>query len=257
MNITRSLLAEAAMHGITVETAADRDQDAAPGIVYAVQGPGGRSTAYDSADAAASDIRARIGSIQDAAEAAMNRAEQWRELSDSLDALRELTAAVNALLPEGCTVPLPPSDSLYSPATLPPLPAAVAQALAGWERDNRDRAAREQLTAALRAEGAELTVNHEQVERWPEFWDERVTVWRPVALVPEISDASTIRRGRTIAGEGSRREVAWRLFGVAVVYGTDAVDAAVAQLDRSREIVQRAAAEHTEAANRISDRLSV
>ena len=257
MNLDRALLAEAAMHGITVETAADSDQDDAPGIVYAVTGPGDRTAAYDTAATAAADIRGRIGSIQDAAEAAQQRAGQWREASASLDALRELTEAVNALLPAGCSVPLPPSDSLYSPTSLPPLPATVAQTLAVWEQSNRDRAAREQLTAALRAEGAELTVNDEQAVRWPEFWQERVTVWRPVALVPEISDNATIRRGRTIAGEGTRREVAWRLFGVAVASGTDAVDAAVAQLDRAREVVQRAAAEHTEAANRISDRLSV
>lgn len=261
--ITRALLAEAAAYGVTLAAAPDADSPAdAPRTLYAVDGPGtGRRAVHPDADQAAADLRARVGSLQDAAEAAANRAARWdalrRTAADDVAAWRTLAAEVDALLPDGCTVPVPDTMDTYGLSGWPPMTACVADALAAWTAQQRDQAARNRLAAAVAAEGAEVRDAADQPRRHPDYWDAVVEVWQPLQIVREPGDRPQVRQGRVLTDQGPRREVAWRHYGVAVAAGTDAVDAAADQLERARGVVAEAAQQHRDAAKRLTAGMSL
>lgn len=259
--ITRALLAEAAAYGVTLTVAPDDDTPAdAPGILYAVDGPGpDRRTVHRDDDSAAADLRARVGSLQDAAEAAANRAARWdtikRTATDDVAAWRELAAEVDALLPDGCEIPEPAAGDTYGLSGWPPMTACVADALAAWTAQQRDQAARDRLAAAVAAEGAEVRDAADQPQHRPDYWQTVVEVWQPLQAVREPGDRPEVRRGRVLTDQGPRRVVAWRHYRVAVAAGTDAVDAAADQLERARGVVAEAAQQHRDAADRLTGTL--
>jgi hypothetical protein len=259
-SITRELLAEAAMYGITLTAAPADDAPAdAPAIVYAVDGPGEQRATHSTAPAAAADLRARIGSLQDAEEAAANRADRWdtirRTAADDVTAWRELAAEVNTLLPAGCTVPVPDAMDNYGLSGWPPMTACVAEALAAWTAQQRDKAARRRMAAAVAAEGSEVRDAANQPNRMADYWQAIVEVWRPLQIVREPGDSPQVRSGRVLVDQGPRRMIAWRHYGVAVAAGIDAVDAAAGELARAREVVTKAAKQHREAAERLAGSL--
>jgi hypothetical protein len=259
--ITRALLAEAAAYGVTLTVAPDDDTPAdAPGILYAVDGPGpDRRTVHRDDDSAAADLRARVGSLQDAAEAAANRAARWdtikRTATDDVAAWRELAAEVDALLPDGCVVPTPNPYDPFGLSGWPPMTACVADALAAWTAQQRDQAARDRLAAAVAAEGAEVRDAADQPQHRPDYWQTVVEVWQPLQAVREPGDRPEVRRGRVLTDQDTRRVVAWRHYGVAVAAGVDAVDAAADQLERARGVVADAAQQHRDAADRLTGAL--
>lgn len=259
-SITRDLLAEAAMYGITLAAAPADDAPAdAPAIVYAVDGPGEHRATHRTAPAAAADLRARIGSLQDAEEAAANRADRWvtirRTAADDVAAWRELAAEVDALLPAGCTVPVPDAMDAYGLTGWPPMTACVSEALAAWTAQQRDKAARRRMAAAIAAEGSEVRDAANQPNRMADYWQAVVELWQPLQIVREPGDSPQVRNGRVLVDQGPRRVIAWRHFGVVVAAGVDAVDAAAEQLDRAREVVSEAAQEHRNAADRLTGAL--
>jgi len=260
-SITRELLAEAAAYGVTLTVAPDDDSPAdAPRILYAVDGPGpDRRAVHRDDDQAAADLRARVGSLQDAAEAAANRAARWdtikRTAADDVAAWRELAAEVDTLLPAGCAVPVPDQMDTYGLSGWPPMTACVADALAAWTAQQRDQAARARLAAAVAAEGAEVRDAADQPDRRADYWSTVVEVWQPLQAVREPGDRPEVRRGRVLTDQDTRRAVAWRHYGVAVAAGVDAVDAAADQLERAREVVADAAQRHRDAADRLTGAL--
>ncbi|AHW65555.1 Hypothetical protein CGLY_15595 [Corynebacterium glyciniphilum AJ 3170] len=119
---------------------------------YTVNGPIDSPTRHDSADHAATDLTNRITSVQDATEAAHQRAGQWatvqQSAADDNAAWSTLAAEVNAELPHGCNIPTPTANDLYAVASWPPMTAMVADTLARWHATNRDHAARSAPTDA-------------------------------------------------------------------------------------------------------------
>lgn len=261
MSITRALIADAAMHGVTLTTETDDATPAdAPGIIYAVDGPTpGRRAIHHDDSSAATDVRQRLDSLRDAADAAHQRAEQWSDIrrtaSDDIAAWRELAAEVTNLLPDGCSIPSPADGDAYGLSGWPPMTAIVADALARWTAEARDRAARGRLAAALTAEGAELQDAAEQLERMPDYWQTVVELWQPVQVVRDPGDRPTVRGGRILTDTGTRRVIAWRYYGVAVAAGLESVDAAAEQLERARSVVAEAAQTHRDAADRLDSGL--
>jgi hypothetical protein len=257
MTIDRDLLAEASMYGITLTTEVDPDSPAdSPSLRYIVVGPLDTAAVYQDQDSAAADIRHRIDSILAAADAATRRAEQWQEnrrsAADDITAWRDLAAEVDALLPAGCTVPVPDLGDPYGLSGWPSMTGVVADALAAWSADARDAAGRRTLDHRLDAEGSVLLNAAEQIDRRADYWDTVVELWRPIQLVREPGDSPKLRRGRVLADTGTRRIIAWRHFGVIVAVGREQVDAAADQLDRAREVVAAAADRHRDAADRLA-----
>jgi hypothetical protein len=257
MTLDRTLLAEAAMYGITLTTEADDSSPDSPSIRYAVTGPTDDITAVHlDPDSAAGDIRRRIDSILDAADAATRRAEEWQTIrttaADDITAWRELAADVDALLPEGCTVPVPDLGDSYGLSGWPSMTGCVADALAQWSAASRDNAGRRDLDRRLTAEGSVLLDSAEQLERRPDYWGTVVELWRPVQIVREPGDSPKLRQGRILADTDTRQVIAWRHYGVVVGAGRSQVDAAADQLDRAREAVSDAAERHRAAADRLS-----
>lgn len=258
--LTRALLAEGAAHGVTLTAAADQTDQDAPGVVYAVDGPAPDTRRTHTDDqAAAADIRHRLDSLQDAADAAAQRAARWTDLrrsaADQITAWCDLAAEVNAALPDGCDIPTPDHADLYGVNGWPPMTAVVADTLARWTAAARDRAARERLAVAVAAEGAALQDSTDQTTRRPDYWQTVVDLWQPLQVVRDPGDRPTVRQGRVLADTDTRRVIAWRHYGVAVAEGTDAVDAAAAQLERARAVVADAAQQHRAAADRLADSL--
>lgn len=258
--LTRSLIAAAAAHGVTLTADTDQTDQDAPGIIYAVDGPAPNTRSTHRDDQAAADtIRQRLDSLQDAAEAAQQRASRWADIrrtaDDQITAWCDLAAEVNELLPDGCDIPTPNHADTYGVNGWPPMTAVVADSLAQWTATARDRAARDRLTAAVAAEGADLQDSADQITRRPDYWETVVNLWQPLQVVRDPGDRPTVRQGRVLTDTAPRRVLAWRYYGVAVAAGTDAVDAAAAQLERAQSVVAEAARQHRDAADRLADSL--
>ncbi|WP_312978349.1 hypothetical protein [Corynebacterium sp.] len=251
-----ALVREAAYSGITLRTSADRNDGTTE---YIVNGPADSPAWHPSAEAAAADLTHRITSVQDAADAATRRAEEWQTIrttaADDITAWRELAADVDALLPEGCTVPVPDLGDSYGLSGWPSMTGCVADALAQWSAASRDNAGRRDLDAALNAEGSVLLDSAEQLERRPDYWGTVVELWRPVQIVREPGDSPKLRQGRILADTDTRRNIAWRHFGVVTPVGRDEVDAAVEQITHAREVVAEVAERHRAEADRLAGKM--
>ena len=252
----KTLVREAAYYGVTLRTSAD-PEDGTP--EYIVNGPINAPALFSSADTAATELTNRITSITDATEAAMRRAEQWADVrataADDVEAWRTLATSINEALPAGCDIPTPDVMDVYGVSGWGTITSAVARALAEWTAANRDRTARTHLEDALKAEGSELIDAAEQVSHRLDYWEAVVELWRPVQIVREPGDRLTLRRGRVLVDTDTRRNIAWRHFGVVTPVGKDAVDTSVEQIDRARDVVADVAERHRSEADRLAGKM--
>lgn len=252
------LVRDAAFYGITLTVSADPADGTAE---YIVNGPVEAPARHTTAEDAAEDLTHRITSVQDAADAALTRARRWAEVratvADDVTAWAVLAADINDALPDGCDIPVPDRMDIYGLSGWGTITSAVSVALAEWTANNRDRAARKALTAALDAEDAEMrdaTAEEQQVHR-PDYWQTVVELWQAVQVVRDPGDRPHLRRGRVLTDTDTRRNISWRHFGVVTPVGQDEVDAEVAQIDRAREVVAEVAERHRHEADRLAQKM--
>lgn len=252
-----ALVHEAGHYGISLTVNADPTDGSTE---YIVTGPGPTSPRkHTSSAGAAGDLRHRARSVNDAAEAARQRAGQWeqacRNTSDDTTAWATLAAEVNNLLPDGCTIPTPIANDLYGVSSWPPMTVMVADALATHHAHNRDMTARKHLADALAAEGSQVADAAEQVTLRPDHWETVVNLYRPLPIVPNPGTHPELRNGRVLVDADTRRVIAWRHYGVVTPVGTEAVEAAVDQLDTAHRIVGEVAAKHRAEGDRLAEKL--
>lgn len=138
-----ALVHEAGHYGISLTVNANPTDGSTE---YIVTGPGPTSPRRHTSSAeAADDMRHRVTSVTDAAEAAHQRAGQWagvqRTADDDTAAWVTLATEVNKLLPDGCSIRTPGPNDTYSLSSWPPMSVMVADALATHHAHNRDMTA--------------------------------------------------------------------------------------------------------------------
>lgn len=254
--IDTQLITRAGLQGIGVESSLESDGTA----TYAVFDADTGLTEHSTAAEAATEIAHRLQRLQDAAEAATARAEQWQsylaEATSDIAAWNELATAVNAELPAGCeTVPLVSHTDAYGLSGLQPMTAMVATALARNDTRRTRELARHRLDRATAAEGAVLLDAAEQPSFRPDYWDTVVTLKRPVQIARNIAAEARITNGMIEVTTDTRRAVAWNHYGIGVPLPAEQITEALDRLAEARVIIQRAADRHRDAADRLTNQL--
>lgn len=254
--INEATITRAALEGIRITASANETG----GLEIIVSHPTGEAYRFEAVAEAEQHLAAVFSGLQDAREEAERRAREWRQHSretrHQVTEWNDLAARVNDALPAGCNIPLADKNSPYGIGEYPPMEAMVADALARWKAARRDEAAQGALSQAVEAEGSRIREAAEQPMFRPEFWDTEVQVWRPIHIIEHLPRNPQIEAGRVMVDEGTRREVAWRVFGIAVALGEDAISDAQREMNEARERVEAAAQSRAGEAEALRSRIA-